>query len=283
MDTKVSNKICIIIGCYKNHHIVNNVYDFIIKISNNFDIYLVNNNNEVHKNIILKYSNKFIVVEGDNSHYEFSGIQKCLNSINKDKYSLFILGTDALLNYPIKYLDFINRDTIDHVMVNETFAGNIDTFMKDYKVHDFVVNYWIRTSLVMINKKLFEKINYQFITYECNDLFDLKGNFKIKIDPELEKFLNEWLSNDRYKYIKNMKIKKSCILNEWKFTNKLIKYGKILDYSNGYLLNYNKEIMTKYNKMVLLANEKYVPYTILTNIENKTWEEQIKLKTNLFS
>jgi hypothetical protein len=277
----MNNKICIIIGCFKNHKVVNNIYNFIHNITNNFDFYVVNNNIKIHKQIINEYSDKFIVIEGDNSSYEFSGIQKCLDIIDKNKYSLFLLGTDALFNHPIEYLDFINLDMIEYSMNNECYIGNIDSFFKNYVIDDFTVNYWIRTSFIFINSNLFKKINYQFITYNYKDIFDKEENIKIKIDQELLNFLKNWLKKDRYKYINNINIKINCIINEWKLTNKLIKHGKIFDYTNIYLLYFHESIITKNNKMILLNNHNYVQYPIITKIEAHNWMEQLKLKNNL--
>ena len=254
-----------------------------MNITSDFDFYLVNNNLDIHNEITNKYSNKFIIIEGDNSHYEFSGIQRCLDIIDKNNYSLFIICTDALFNFPINYLDLINSDIINYAIDNECCIGNIDSFLKKYQFDNFNIDYWIRTSFIILNQKLFEKINYKFITYEYSQLFDDNDILKIKIDPELDDFLRKWLKKDRYKYINNINIKKSCIFNEWVFTHKLIQHGNIIDYCNAYLIPYYKSIMTKNNKMVLLTNNKYVPYNTLIKIETSNWLEQIKLKNNLLA
>jgi hypothetical protein len=78
---------------------------------------MVNNNIEKHDIIKKTYNDKFKVIKGDNSQYEFSGIQKCIellrtNNILKE-YKVFLLGTDALFNHPIYYFDFINIDLLE--------------------------------------------------------------------------------------------------------------------------------------------------------------------------
>ena len=274
----MNNKICIIINCYNNDKIIKNVIFFIQNITNNYNLYVINNGN----NIINNYNNdKLFIIDGDNSQYEFSGIQKCLNGINKEEYSLFILGTDALFNYPINFLDFINLDVINYAITNECFIGNIDSFMNNYNFDNFNINYWIRTSFILINSNLFKKIDYQFISYKNDFIFDADNNIKITIDNDLLKFINVWTTQIKYKYIKNINTKKTCIFNEWKLTNKLLKYGKIYDIMTIYLLSYNNTILTNKNIHVLLNLQNYIETHKMNNLDDLDYLKQIYLKQNL--
>ena len=283
------SKICVIISCYYKHNILNNIYSFLINIydKENFDIYMINNNIENHDNIIKMYCDNFIVFVGENSQYEFSGIQKCLDMLKKtnicNNYNIFILGTDALFNHPVYYFDFINRDMFEYVEKNEICVGNIDSFDKSYEFDNLNLNHWMRSSMIIINAKLFKKINYCFMSYRLNEIYN-NNKLKLKIDEELKKFLNNWLDNKRYKYldtIEKKNIKLSCIYNEWKFTNNIEKYGKIVDFTIAYYLKYVDEIITKNNSSVLLNSTCYIKKEELCDLINKNVDKQILLKKKI--
>lgn len=265
--------VCVIICCYNNLNITSNLKYFFNKLNIEYELFIVNNNIEQQNLLSIKYEN---VIEGDNSIYEFTGIQKCLNIINKEKYNCFILGTDALFNSPIYYLDFINHDTIDFAINNEVCIGNFDCFNKSYKLNNFEILYWLRTSFILINSNLFKNMNYQFITF--NEIYNNKN---INVDPELLDILNNWLSADRYKYI-NTGIKKNtkltCIFNEYGFTQRIQKHGKLYDFIIVYLHIFFKNAMTKNNIQLLINNEYYEFNKNLQNILNLTPLEQIKQK-----
>ena len=284
------SKLCVIISCYEKHYVLNNIYSFlenIIDISG-VDFYMVNNNIEKHDIIKKTYNDKFKVIKGDNSQYEFSGIQKCIellrtNNILKE-YKVFLLGTDALFNHPIYYFDFINKDLLEYIENNEICVGNMDKFNSHMSFDDFKIEHWIRSSMIFINYKLLKKIDYKFITYNHKDYNDSKK--KINIDNKLKDFLNNWLSNKRYIYLdtdekKNIKI--FCIYNEWKFTNKIEKYGKIYDFVIVYYFNYINEIMTKINSSVLLNTLSYIKKEELSNLLNMNVKKQLELKNKMIS
>lgn len=283
------SKLCVIICCYNKHHVLNNIYNFLVHIIDveNIDFYMVNNNIEQHEIIKNKYNKKFVVVEGDNSQYEFSGISKCidmLRNINLLKnYSTFLLGTDALFNHPVYYFDFLNKDVFECVENNEICIGNIDNFGKEYEFDNLMLNHWIRSSMILISASLFKKIDYCFMSYNLNDIYS--GNkLKLKIDEGLKKFLNNWLGDKRYNYIdtddkKNIKL--SCIYNEWKFTNNIERFGKIIDFTIVYYLKYVDEIMTRGNNNVLINTCNYIKREELENIINKNVNEQIILKNKI--
>ena len=65
------SKICVIISCYNKHHILNNIYNFLINIfdKENFYIYIVNNDIINHLNIKNIYDGNFIVVGGLSTVY----------------------------------------------------------------------------------------------------------------------------------------------------------------------------------------------------------------------
>jgi hypothetical protein len=265
--------VCVIVCCYNNSIIYNNLKKFFNNLNIEYELFIVNNNIEQQSTLSIKYEN---VIEGDNTIYEFTGIQKCLNILNKEKYNCFILGTDALFNSPIFYLDFINYDTINFAINNNVCIGNMDCFNKSYKMNDFEISYWLRTSFVLINSNLFKNINYQFITF--NNIYDNKN---INVDPELLDILNNWLSNDRYKYINNS-IKKytklTCIFNEYGFIQRIQQHGKVYDFITIYLYNFFQSTMTRNNIQLLINNECYEYNQNLQNILNLTPMEQIKQK-----
>lgn len=284
-------KLCVIIGCYNKHHVVDNLNNFLLNIikQDNFDVYMVNNDINNHEKIKSKYESKYIVVEGDNTQYEFSGIQKCIEMLREkkliSKYNIFLLGTDALFNHPIYYFDLLNRDIFDYVIKNNVCIGNIDTFGDNYAFDDFKLKHWLRSSLIFINSVLFRKINYKFLTYDINKIYD-GDKLTLHLSDYLYKFLNNWLINDRYKYLNDdnkKKIKLSCIYNEWKFTNKIEKYGKIIDFSIMYYGNYVDEIMTKHNESVLINTNNYIKKVELDDILNIGVEKQIFLKHKIIN
>jgi hypothetical protein len=284
------SKLCVIISCYEKHYVLNNIYSFLENITdiNNIDFYMVNNNIEKHDIIKKMYNNKFKVIKGDNSQYEFSGIQKCIEILRNDdilkEYNVFLLGTDALFNHPIYYFDFINKDLIDYIENNEICIGNIDTFNSHMKFDDIEIEHWIRSSMIFINYKLLKKIDYKFITYNYRDYVDSKKT--INIDKKLKDFLNKWLSNKRYKYLDTLEkknIKLFCIYNEWKFTNKIEKYGKIYDFVIVYYFNYINEIMTKNNTSILLNSLLYIKKDELSNLSNISVKKQLEIKNNIIS
>ena len=89
---------------------------------NDFDIYLINNNESV-KDELIEYKDMCKIFNGNNNIYEFTGIQKCLEYLKKfeiiNSYDVSILITDALFNSPMNYLNFINLETIRYVLENE--------------------------------------------------------------------------------------------------------------------------------------------------------------------
>jgi len=265
--------LCVIICCYNNHNIYYNIKTFLDNIGHEYELFIVNNNIEIQHELSIKYKNVF---EGDNQIYEFTGIQKCLNYIDKKKYNCFILGTDALFNYPIFYLDFINKYTIDFSITNECCIGNIDSFGKTYKLENYNITYWLRTSFVIINALMFEKMNYQFITFK--NIYD-EGN--IKVEQELINTLNNWLGADRYKYINSdikKKTKLTCIFNEYCFTQRAVKYGKIYDFVTIYLYNFFLSTQTKNNMSLLINNITYENNNNLRKLLNMEPVEQLKQK-----
>jgi hypothetical protein len=173
------------LNCYYDHHIIYNIIrDFNI-IGNNidFDYYLINNNSNID---ISNYKNICNVIDGDNSSYEFSGIQKCINILIDNKkinnYDAFIMMTDKLLNHPISYTMKFNIDIIENALNNEIAIGLIDSWEQKYTLDDFFVEKWIRTNFIIINKHLFEKINYSILSYNVNDIFEDGEDFYYEYD-----------------------------------------------------------------------------------------------------
>lgn len=253
-------KIAILLNCCHNPHIVSNIYHFFCKIieKENFIIYLINNNENI-KNEITKYKNICQIFKGNNNVFEFTGIQKCLEYLKTKQniyiYDIFILITDALFNSPFNHLNFINLETIKYAINNEVCIGNIDSFGKEYYVDNFILDYWLRSNFIIINNKLFEKINYQFLSYKYQDVYNENDEMKIKIHYELMNKINDRLKTKKYKYLDNIKklnIKKLCIINEWHFTKKIEKYGKVLDLFHIYEICNNKN--NYINKNVNLIN-----------------------------
>ena len=265
-------KVLILINCYNNHKIVHNIYNLFITIldKSNFVIYLINNNILINKNELSKYSKICYLFKGNNNCYEFTGIQKCLEYLKKNNqielFNITVLITDAILNYPINYLNYVNIETFNYVNDNETCVGNIDSFGKTYIFNDFLLEHWIRTCFIVINNNLFKKINYRFISYNYNDIYNEKHKLKINIDFNLLVILNKRLKMKKYDYLDadeyKINIKKLCIFNEWNFTKKLQKITKIYDIYYIYMLN------------LLKCN--YVDK--IENIENLNEMEQIKLR-----
>ena len=268
--------VCIIICCYNNHNIYNNLKSFFNKLNIEYELFIVNNNIQLQPILSVKYEN---LIEGDNTVYEFTAIQKCLNILNKEKYNCFILGTDALFNSPIYYLDFINYNTINFAINNNVCIGNMDSFNKTYTLNNFEIEYWLRTSFIIINNNLFKNLNYQFITFDT--IYD---GTNINVNSELLNILNNWLDNDRYKYIndttkKNTKL--TCIFNEYGFTQRIQKLGKIYDFLTIYIHYFFENTMTKNNQKILINNFYYEEQNTLLNLLNMSPKEQI-LQKNKF-
>ena len=260
-------KIVILLNCYNNHHVVKNIYKFFIKImdENDFDIYLINNNENV-KDELIEYKEICKIFKGNNNIYEFTGIQKCLEYLKKfeiiNNYDISILITDALFNSPTNYLNFINLEIIRYVFENEICVGNVDSFGKKYNIGKNNFEYWLRSCFLIISNKLFKEIDYKFLSYRYNDIFE-KNKIKIKISLELLNKINERLKMDKYKYLDNdikKNIKKLCIINEYNFSIRL--ENKISDIFYVYCLCNNKN--------------KYIEK--MDDIEEKTIMEQIKLR-----
>ena len=169
-------KIVILLNCYNNHNVVRNIYKFFIKImdENDFDIYLINNNENV-KDELIEYKDICKIFKGNNNIYEFTGIQKCLEYLKKfeiiNNYDISILITDALFNSPTNYLNFINLETIRHVLENEICVGNVDSFGKKYNIDKNNFEYWLRSCFLIISNKLFKEIDYNFLSYRYNDIY----------------------------------------------------------------------------------------------------------------
>jgi hypothetical protein len=285
------SKLCVIIACYNKHINLENIYNFLINIFDigEFDIFMINNDLDRHDIIKNMYEKKYIVFEGDNSQYEFSGIQKCINMLKDngiiEQYHSFLLGTDALFNYPIYYFDFINKDIFDYIRVNNVCVGNIDSFKTDKNFDDFKLKYWLRTSMIIINSKLFNNIDYKFMSYKYENVYE-KNKLILKFDDSLKVFLSDWLNKEKYKYLDNenkKNIKLSCIFNEWKFTNNIEKYGKIIDFASIYYLNYVFENIVTSKNSILLNNCSYIKTNELVDLCNKSVESQIILKKNMFN
>jgi hypothetical protein len=237
----------------------------------NFDIYLINNNENIKKEELTKYSKYCYIFKGNNVCFEFTGIQKCLEFLKKENkielYDISLLITDALFNNPITYLNFVNIETFKYAFENEVCIGNIDSFGKKCKIDTFVFEYWIRTCFVIINNKLFKKINYTFLSYKFHDVYDENNILKINVDINLQNTLNNRLTLEQYKYLDTdykKNLKKLCIYNEYSFTNKITKISEIYDIFYVYLINAYK---CKYiNK--------------IENLENLNPIEQIKIRNS---
>jgi hypothetical protein len=269
--------LAVIICFYKNIHIIKNLIYFLNGLGVQYDLFIVLNDIDVlitmDKNM---YEKNIFFVKGDNTIFEFTGIQKCLNSIDKNKYKSFMLGTDALFNHPIYYLDFINKDMVEYTFTNEVCLGNIDSFNREYKFNNFKLSYWLRTSLIIINKNSFEKIDYQFITLKNMDE-------EINIDSNLKKILEDWLNKDRYLYLHDkLKIKLFCIYNEYSFTNKIKDICKIYDFIIAYNLNFYKYSLASKNTHFLINNEIYEESKNIKKIKILEPLEQLTLKNKIF-
>jgi hypothetical protein len=227
-------KICVMLNCYYDHHIIYDIIDDFKIITNDviFDYYLINNND---KKSMAEYENICHVIDGDNTSYEFSGIQKCINILKNNgkinEYVAFIIMTDKLMNHPMSYTMKINKDIIENALNNEIAIGLIDSWDDEYNVDDFSVKNWIRTNFVIINKILFEKIDYVALSYNVEKVFD-GDKFKINIDNGLKNKLEGWLNQERYSKLNNeqKKLKMCSILNEYKLSYKLKKNGEILSW-----------------------------------------------------
>ena len=266
-------KLLILLNCYNNHNVIINVYNFILNLmkKEDFDIYLINNNENINKEELIKYSKFGYIFKGNNACFEFSGIQKCLEFLKKENkielYDITLLITDALFNNPITYLNFVNIETFKYVFENEVCVGNIDSFGKKCKIDNFVFEYWIRTCFVIINNKLFKKIDYKFLSYKYYDVYNENNVLKINVDNNLQNTLNNRLMAEQYKYLDNenkKNLKKLCIYNEYSFTKKIKEFSEIYDIFYIYLINVNK---CKYiNK--------------IENLENLKPMEQIKIRNS---
>jgi hypothetical protein len=267
--------LCIIICFYNNFNIIQNLICFFDNLNIDYHFYAVLNNFEILNNIDKNnYPNNIFFIEGDNTIYEFTGIQKCLDNINKDLYNSFILGTDALFNYPMYYLDYINKSMIEYTYNNKICVGNIDSFNKSYKCNNFTFKYWLRTSFIIINKNAFKDINYKFIT--INNI-----NESIYVSPELVFFLNTWLDNERYNYLNDdikKKIKLTCIYNEYSFTNKIKEVAKIYDFMIVYKFKFLRYSLCNNHKKILINNFDYVDRRLIKYLKKMKPEEQLKFK-----
>jgi hypothetical protein len=292
-NEKINNyNICIMIACYNNHDIINVIYNH-YKNMGNIDIFLINNNIQIHDQIVNQYSSFVKVIMGENSSFEFSGFQKCINMlINKNeilKYDIFIFCTDALHNDPTNYLKFLNLNAIDYCAQNEVLIGNLDTFKQDFNINNNIIQYWCRTSLILINKNLLKKNNYIIMTYDHNEIYDkINNKFKISIDEKTLAILNEWVNQTKYDYLNNekKKIKITCILNEYMLTYNLKKYGKIHDFFIINFINYAKYLKMHHYSLnwekIPFNNNKYISADDYDNLLKLNVFEQLNFKKNNF-
>ena len=110
---------------------------------------------------------------------------------------------------------------IDIVSRKRTIKGHIDSFGKEMSLDNFKFDSWYRTFFIIINKDLFRDMNYKFMNYTLEDVYD-GDTMKINIDPELMHFLKDWLTQERYKGA-DVRKKFCCIANEFRFSNEIRK------------------------------------------------------------
>lgn len=229
--------ICVILNCYKNHSIIKYIKQTLDIMFNDiyFDYYMVNNNIQNHKIINNNYSNICNVILGDNTEYEFSGIQKCINILidnNKIKhFDSFLFLTDALLNYPINHLLLLNQEHFYKSFELNKVIGHIDSWGKIYVLDDFTFDSWMRSNFILMNSNALKNINYGFLSYKFDDIK------KLNTDSELKTNLSNWLSQNRYNSA-ILEKKLCCIYNEYKLTHKLKKMCFMNDMNNLDIIDY---------------------------------------------
>ena len=221
----INQKTCIIFNTYNKPHVAKLFYEHLESIisRNSFDFYIVNNGED---DIDTDSYQDFKIVKGNNNMNEFSGIQKCINGLvseNKmESYTSFILCNDTIAsNFPLNFIYKLNGMHIDIVSRKRTIKGHIDSFGKEMSLDNFKFDSWYRTFFIIINKDLFRDMNYKFMNYTLEDVYD-GDTMKINIDPELMHFLKNWLAQERYKGI-DIRKKFCCILNEYRFSNEIRK------------------------------------------------------------
>jgi 3,5-epimerase/4-reductase len=221
-------KICVIFNTYNKPHIAKFLRDHLESIvsANTFDFYIVNNGNE---NIDDGTYDNFKIVQGDNSVNEFSGIQKCINDLVREsrieEYTAFILCNDTIAtNYTLDFIYKFNGMHLDIASRNIYATGQIDSFGEEISLDNFTFDKWYRTFFVIINAKLFRSMEYRFMNYTLEDVYD--GDImKIKISSDLKTRLEKWLSQERY-IGADMKKKYTCIFNEYRFSHEIRKVLK---------------------------------------------------------
>ena len=220
----VRSKTCVIFNTFNKPEVAKLLYSHLECINDNFDFYLVHTGNET----IDKTTYKNIkIVKGDNSMNEFSGIQSCINGLIEsekiEEYTSFIMCNDTLaLNYPLDSIYKLTKGHIDLCSRKRKITGHIDSFGENFSFDNFILSHWYRTFFIIINKNLFEDMNYKFMNYSLDDVFE-GDELKINMDPKLWSKIKDWLSQERYKNV-DIKKKICCIFNEYRFSNEINIY-----------------------------------------------------------
>lgn len=202
---------------------------------NNVDVELITIDNKLNIFSYNRVSKNELIIDGDNSLWEFSGWQKGLRFIydNKIDYDVIIFANDAFLAPAGGNTDLssiINDEAIKTAYEENAMIGQFVSIGEGVSINGIYIYNYARTHCFLLSKKVIEKIkcipsvDYNFLN-KC--ISEKPSKYYFRRNAPLSKNFKTFIAN----HLQNRWHSKIDIREDWDLYR-----GKVLSYLNEMLL-----------------------------------------------
>jgi len=252
LELKNKNKIAILALDFIEDILFMKIIEYFNNYSfeNYFDIYFITD----YKSKV-KYPDNIFFINSSETNLYIDNIQIFIDYLLKnrilDNYDGFIFVKKDILNDPKTLIDLnnISYDTFDFIAKNNKSCGIIENFEYTYVIDSFMIDEIYNNNIIFLNKQIIESLDYNFINYEINDIFDNMFNndivFKIKLNKiSKDKLFKNIINGTDIKNINDINLAKEkikALINEYYMYFKLIQ-NNLTSFDEIKLANFTKDI-----------------------------------------